>query len=65
MFANVNVSGFGTSLLWKHLSTKGGEIKENWTKFLISREGKILRRFSQVCSFAKIEKAIEEALKEG
>lgn len=58
MFANIKVRGFGACLLWKHLSTKEGEVKENWTKFIINRDGKIIQRFGQVCSFAKIEKSI-------
>ncbi len=53
IFANVNVIGFGSHLLWSYLSksfqkSKGEiNINGNWVKFLISREGDIIDFFEQ------------------
>ncbi|MDD2233151.1 MAG: glutathione peroxidase [Sphaerochaetaceae bacterium] len=38
------------------------DIKWNFTKFLISRDGKVVARFEPTASLKKVEKAIEEQL---
>ena len=46
MFAKVSVKGEDTVPLYKYLtSTGGGDIKWNFTKFLVDRDGKVLQRF--------------------
>ena len=40
-----------------------GSIKWNFTKFLISRKGEILKRFEPTASLKKVTAAVEEALK--
>lgn len=40
-----------------------GSIKWNFTKFLISREGEILKRFEPTASMKKVTAAVEKALK--
>jgi len=42
MFQRVNVNGFGISSLYDYMVDQipvGGDIKDNFTKFLICREG--------------------------
>lgn len=39
-----------------------GSVKWNFTKFLISREGEILKRFEPTTSLKKVAAAVEEAL---
>ncbi len=41
---------------------KRPDIKWNFTKFLIGRDGQVIDRFEPTCDFAIIEKAIEAAL---
>ncbi len=51
MLSKVVVKGKGQAPLYQHLTSKetnpkfGGEIKWNFTKFLVSREGEIVNRF--------------------
>jgi len=49
MFSKIVVKGKGQAPLYKYLTTKAkppGDIKWNFEKFLIDREGKIVHRFS-------------------
>lgn len=67
MFAKVKVKGDGIDPLFAHLTGDpkfGGEIKWNFNKFLIAKDGTILARFEpQVDPMsAEITTAIEEAL---
>ena len=41
---------------------KTSDIKWNFTKFLIDREGKVVSRFEPTRSMAEVEKAIESLL---
>jgi len=46
----VNVNGFGASLLWIYLQKNkniepNGEIKDNFTKFIICTDGEVVNRF--------------------
>lgn len=60
MFAKVEVNGDGAHPIFKYLKKElpgflGGKIKWNFTKFLIDREGRPLKRFSPYDKPAKIE----------
>ncbi len=71
MLAKVVVKGDGQCPLYKHLTSKdtnpkfGGEIKWNFTKFLIGRDGEITARFEPAVKpeSAKMTEAIETQLK--
>lgn len=68
-FKKVDVNGKNASPLFKWLKEqKGGffnkSIKWNFTKFLISREGKVVERFSPITSPLKLEDKIKKLLKE-
>ena len=51
MFSYVNVNGEGASDLWKQLTafkldrTGAGEINDEWTKFLVDHNGKVIQFF--------------------
>jgi len=63
----VDVNGKGTTEIFKYLKSNlggllGSKIKWNFTKFLISPEGKPLKRFAPITVPSKIEKDIIKAL---
>lgn len=65
----IEVNGKGASPVFKYLRGKtrgifGSRIKWNFTKFLISRDGQVIKRFSPVKSPKSLEKSIEKMLKE-
>ena len=68
MFDKIEVNGAGRHALYHMLADKGspvaGEIGWNFTKFLISRDGKILKRFESKVKpdSAEATQAIEAAL---
>jgi glutathione peroxidase len=69
MFSKVVVKGAGIHPLFAHLTSQlGGEIKWNFNKFLVGKDGEVLARFEpQVDPLspevtAAIEKALEKAL---
>jgi glutathione peroxidase len=67
MFAKSDVKGEGQSPLYHYLtSAKGGDIKWNFTKFLIGRDGTILARFESAVKpdSEEVTAAIEQALKQ-
>lgn len=72
MYAKISVKGKDIHPLYKYLTKKetnpefSGKITWNFNKFLISKEGKILNRFTTPTKplDAKVIEAIEEALKE-
>lgn len=61
LFAKIEVNGSGTHPLYNHLKKEqpglfGSEtIKWNFTKFLVNREGQVLKRYSPADSPEKIE----------
>jgi glutathione peroxidase len=66
-FAKIDVNGDNESPLYKYLkSQKHGfctsKIKWNFTKFLIARDGTVLKRFAPTDTPAKIDAFISEAL---
>jgi glutathione peroxidase len=67
LMAKIEVNGAGTHPLFVFLKSKarelfGASIKWNFTKFLVGRDGKKVRRFSPATEPAKLEKSIEAAL---
>lgn len=67
MFAKVKVKGEGTHPLFQHLTSDpkfGGDIKWNFNKFLVGKDGRVLARFEpQVDPLAaEVTQAIEKAL---
>lgn len=70
MFAKVSVKGDDTCDLYKFLTSNdankgfGGEIKWNFTKFLIGKDGKVAQRFEPKTTpdAPEVTKAIEEAI---
>ena len=68
LFAKVDVNGDAAHPLWKHLKEErpgllGIEaIKWNFTKFLVDREGRVIRRYAPTDEHSSIERDIEAAL---
>lgn len=67
MFEKVEVNGAAAHPVFRFLKQAlpgvlGGRIKWNFTKFLIARDGKPLRRFAPIISPEKMEAAIVAAL---
>ncbi len=66
-FAKIEVNGKNQSPLYKFLKEqKGGvlgdNIKWNFTKFLVDRDGNVIERFAPTVTPEKIDKNIEEVL---
>ncbi|MDY3853048.1 MAG: glutathione peroxidase [Prevotella sp.] len=64
----VNVNGDDAAPIFKYLKKAAGgfitdSIKWNFTKFLISRDGKTIRRYAPITTPKKLEKDIVEMLK--
>jgi glutathione peroxidase len=70
LFAKISVKGDDTAELYKYLTTKtgdqAGEIKWNFTKFLVNRSGMVVARFEPRIrpDAPEMTKAIEQALGE-
>ena len=67
MMAKVSVKGDDITPLYQYLTTeKGGDVKWNFTKFLIGKDGKIADRFESkvVPDSPELAAAIESALKQ-
>ncbi|GJU44197.1 probable glutathione peroxidase 5 [Tanacetum coccineum] len=67
--SEVKVNGNNASPLYKYLKANGGgfmgtSIKWNFTKFLISKNGKVIRRMGPTTTPSTIEDDIEKALEE-
>lgn len=66
LFAKINVNGSSASPLYKYLtSIRRGflgtrRIKWNFTKFLIDREGQVVRRFGPMTKPERIERALQK-----
>ena len=62
-FAKVDVNGPQASPLYVWLkSKKPGDIQWNFTKFLVTRQGEVKRRFEPGNSMSSVEKAVANAL---
>jgi len=70
MFAKVDVNGDNASPLYKFLKEEQGgflwidAIKWNFTKFLISRDGKVVKRYSPSTKPSEIKSDIQKLLKQ-
>ena len=67
MFAKVEVNGAAAHAIFRYLKDElpgvlGGRIKWNFTKFLVGRDGKPLKRFAPMTTPEKMEGAIVAAL---
>jgi glutathione peroxidase-family protein len=67
LMSKIEVNGAGTHPVFVFLKSKAGElfgssIKWNFTKFLVGRDGKKVRRFSPATEPKRLEKSIEAAL---
>jgi len=67
LMAKIEVNGPGTHPVFEFLKKKapgmiGGNIKWNFTKFLVGRDGKTVKRFAPTTEPVKLEKYIEETL---
>jgi len=67
MFEKIDVNVENESLLYSYLKEQksgmfGSKIKWNFTKFLVDREGNVIKRFSPQTTPKSIEKDIEELL---
>jgi glutathione peroxidase len=64
LFAKIEVNGDGTHALYQYLKKEqpgllGSEtIKWNFTKFLVSREGRVVKRYAPTTTPAEIEKDV-------
>ena len=57
MFAKTKLKGAGANPLFKYLEdAKGGRVKWNFTKFLISPDGKVIKRFNPRTSYATLRR---------
>ncbi|KUG61560.1 MULTISPECIES: glutathione peroxidase [Kocuria] len=70
MFEKVDVNGPGAHPLWSWLrEEKGGimgdAVKWNFTKFLVGRDGRVIRRFAPKTAPAQLAGSIESALAHG
>ncbi len=69
MLSKVVVKGKGITPLYQYLTSKetdpkfGGDIKWNFTKFLINRKGEIVNRFEPSVTPEKLTPAVEAELK--
>ena len=62
-FAKIDVNGANASPLYVWLkSKKPGDIKWNFTKFLVNRKGEVTRRFEPANPMSSVESAIVKAL---
>jgi glutathione peroxidase len=70
MFSKISVKGEDKASLYQFLTdtganpTTGGEIKWNFTKFLVDRNGKVIQRFEPAVTPEQMDAAIEKALKQ-
>lgn len=67
MFGKVEVNGEAAHPVFRYLKdelpgTLGGRIKWNFTKFLIGRDGKPLKRFAPITTPEKMEATIRQSL---
>jgi glutathione peroxidase len=69
MFSKISVKGDDKAPLYQFLTdtaanpTTGGEIKWNFTKFLVDRHGKVIQRFEPAVTPEQMDAAIAAALK--
>ncbi|MGK0499500.1 MAG: glutathione peroxidase [Oceanicoccus sp.] len=68
MYAKIDVNGESSHPLYQHLKTEAPgllgskKIKWNFTKFLIAKDGQVIKRFAPTTKPEKLTTAIEQAL---
>jgi glutathione peroxidase len=68
MFAKIEVNGKNTHPLYAHLKKErpgllgSGSIKWNFTKFLVDREGNVIKRYATATTPQKIEHDIQKSV---
>jgi len=68
MFAKIEVNGDGADPLYKHLKKEAPgalgtqAIKWNFTKFLVDRDGQVVKRYAPATTPAQLEKDIKRLL---
>ena len=67
MFSKIDVNGANEEPLYKYLKSQksgviGANIKWNFTKFLVDKEGKVIDRFAPTTTPEKLDKIIAELL---
>lgn len=64
MMSKVSVKGSDTTPLYGYLTQTGGDVKWNFTKFLVGKDGKVIKRFEPNVSpdSAELTAAVEAAL---
>ena len=66
MYSKISVAGSDKAPLYEYLTgTGGGEVKWNFTKFLVGADGKVIQRFESGVTpeSAELVSAVEKALK--
>jgi glutathione peroxidase len=64
MMSKVSVKGGDTTPLYQYLTGAGGEVKWNFTKFLVGKDGKVIQKFDSPVKpdAPELTAAIEKAL---
>ncbi len=64
MFSKISVKGSDQAPLYQYLTQKGGEVKWNFAKFLVGKNGQVIRKFDSAVepNSEELTKAIEAAL---
>ncbi len=65
MMSKVSVKGADMTPLYAMLTKTGGDVRWNFTKFLVGKDGQVVKRFESGVDpeSAELTKAVEEALK--
>ena len=65
LLSKVSVKGSDITPLYSYLTKTGGDVKWNFTKFLVSKDGQVIQRFESAVAPESPEliKAVEAALK--
>ena len=64
IFSKISVKGADQAPLYQYLTQKGGEVKWNFAKFLVGKDGRVIKKFDSGVepSSEELAKAIEAAL---
>lgn len=65
MYSKISVKGADTAPLYAYLQQNAGDVKWNFTKFLVGKDGKVIKKFDSGVdpSSSELSAAIEQALK--
>jgi glutathione peroxidase len=64
LFSKISVKGADQDPLYQYLTQKGGEVKWNFAKFLVGKDGRVIKKFDSAVepTSEELTKAIEAAL---